>query len=240
MRTEPRHTAPSFDCPHCGAHSQQTWAKNVGYEDERNVSVQWSVIDRSECYSCKQETIWYAEKQYAVSAPGFAAPHTRRVWQILWPRKRAGVPAHERMPEHLRPLYDEARAVADLSPRAAAALLRLLTEALLREIAGAPKGKPFELIGQLVREKKLDEQTRMLADYLRITGNNAVHPGQITEDEDEDAQKRVSMMFPFVNSLVQRLIADPAEIHELYEQLPAEAREATDRRDGRQPNKDAR
>lgn len=239
MTTEPTHGAPSFDCPHCDAHSQQTWATTVGYEDEQNASVQWNTIDRSECYSCKQETIWHAERKYATSTPGFGAPHSWMAWQILWPRKKPGMPAHERMPEHLRSLYDEARAVSDLSPRAAAALLRLLTEALLREVAEDPTGKPFDLIGKLVREKQLDEQTRMLADYLRITGNNSVHPGQIDEGEDEDAQKRVAMMFPFINSLVQRLIADPAEINELYAQLPAGTRAAADRRDGRPSDVDA-
>lgn len=231
MSTEPTYHSSSFTCPNCGAYAHQTWAKGVGYDEEGGASVQWTSIDRSECYSCKQEAIWHAQIRYSTTGPGYAS-RSWREWQILWPRARAGVPAHDRMPENLRPLYDEARAVADLSPRAAAALLRLLTETLLRSVAGAPNGKPFELIGQLVRDKKLDEEARMLADYLRITGNNAVHPGQI--DDDEDAHKRVSMMFPFINSLVQRLIADPEELHELYEQLPAEARAAADRRDGRQ------
>ena len=230
MTTEPTHGAPSFDCPHCGAHAQQTWPQAVLCADEGGVTTDWSSIDRSECYTCKKETVWHAQRRYSGSS-GAGYSHSWMEWGILWPRERAGVPAHERLPEDLRPLYDEAREVADLSPRAAAALLRLLTETLLRQVAEAPKAKPFDLIGQLVREGKLDEQARMLAAYLRITGNNAVHPGQI--DEDEDAQKRVSVMFPFVNSLVQRLIADPAEINELYEQLPEEARAAADRRDGR-------
>lgn len=234
MTTAPTHGASSFDCPHCGAHSQQTWAQAVFYADEHGSTTDWPAIDRSVCYSCKKETVWRGRMTHSRSASPTFGHDSRMKYRILWPRQQAGVPAHERLPEDLRPLYDEAREIADLSPRAAAALLRLLTESLLRQVAEEPKGKPFELIGQLVREKKLDDQARMLADYLRITGNNAVHPGQI--DDDEDAQKRVSMMFPFVNSLVQRLIADPAEIHELYEQLPEDARAATDRRDGRPPS----
>lgn len=234
MTNAPTHGSPSFDCPHCGAHAQQTWPEAVfyrraGYGDER-----WISVDRSECFTCGNEAIWHRRKvaERGALVPGGVS--YRVDWQIVWPRAQHGEPPHARMPQELLGLYDEAREVAGASPRASAALLRLLTETLLRDIAESPNGNLNDLIGQLVQEQKLDEQTRKIADYLRITGNNAVHPGQIVADDD--AQRRASMMFPFVNALVQRLIADPAEIAEIYALLPEGKRQAADRRDGRSPS----
>lgn len=200
----------------------QEWPDEVYLQMPRpraNGLVEWDTVDLSTCIACAGESIWLKED----------IGQGKTAWRMLWPAL-GGEPAHERLPAELLPLYNEARAVSAASPRAAAALLRLLTESLLRTITG-DSARLDANIAALVKDGKLNETTRKLADYLRITGNDMVHPGQI--DADPDAQRRVGMMFPFVNLLVDRLIAQPAIIDELYEQLPESKRAATDRRDGR-------
>lgn len=182
----------------------------------------WDDVDLSICIACAGESIWLKEE----------IGQDESAWRMLWPAT-GGEPAHERLPAELLSLYNEARAVAPGSPRAAAALLRLLTESLLRTITGTTDRLDSN-IAALVKDGRLNETARKLADYLRITGNDMVHPGQI--DADPEAQRRVGMMFPFVNLLVDRLIAQPAIIDELYEQLPESKRDAADRRDGRPPS----
>jgi len=45
---------------------------------------------------------------------------------------------HEHMPTDVRAVYDEARSIADLSPRSAATLLRVDLETLTKEHLGHP------------------------------------------------------------------------------------------------------
>lgn len=220
MNTPPVRRAFTFDCPHCGALTMHEWPEGI-YLDRGSGSgmVPWDRIDRAQCIACDEESIWLSEDPYSDES----------AWRLLWPAA-GGEPAHERLPADLLPLYNEARAVAAASPRAAAALLRLLTERLLRAIAGGTD-RLDDNIAALVKDGTLNDQARKLADYLRITGNDMVHPGQI--DADAEAQQRAGMMFPFVNLLVNELIAKPAVIDELYQQLPESKRNAADRRDGR-------
>lgn len=200
----------------------QEWPDNVYLQMPRTPGmgmVPWDTVDLSLCIACQGESIWLKEE----------IGQDESSWRMLWPAT-GGEPAHEHLPAELLPLYNEARAVAPGSPRAAAALLRLLTESLLRTITGTTDRLDAN-IAALVKDGRLNETARKLADYLRITGNDMIHPGQI--DADPEAHRRVGMMFPFVNLLVERLIAQPAIIDELYEQLPESKRDAADRRDGR-------
>jgi len=58
---------------------------------------------------------------------------------------------------------------------------------------------------------------------------NAVHPGTI---DLEDNREMASLLFQFINIIVNDMITQPKSINELYSQLPQGALEAIDRRDG--------
>ena len=61
-----------------------------------------------------------------------------------------------------------------------------------------------------------------------MTGNNAVHPGQISF---EDNAETVATLFKLVNLIVDFFISQPKHIEEAYGGLPAGARSAIERRD---------
>lgn len=128
------------------------------------------------------------------------------------------------MPPDVAQIYREARGVAMISPRAAAALLRLAVELLIdSRVKGADSLNAK--IGRL-RQSGVPQDVIDALDIVRVTGNNAVHPGQIdVVDETADA------LFRLLNMLVDQLVTRPREISELRAALPQGAREAIARRD---------
>ena len=63
---------------------------------------------------------------------------------------------------------------------------------------------------------------------MRVTGNNAVHPGQIDTDDPEI----VGNLFDLVNIIVEYMIAMPKKVSGLYSSLPGAAKESIKKRDG--------
>lgn len=220
--TRPAHGSQAFTCPHCDAYTQQIWARGVLIQNGAS-SQPWRDIDRATCYVCRKNSVWLSTIEHASGGESFSK------WQMIWPTAAGGLMAHPRLPSRLEGLYREARDVAPVSPRSAAALLRLLTEDLLQEVTGS-RNKLNENIGQLVRDGMIGQQEQRMADFLRITGNGAVHPGQL-EVPDDQLAARTDLMFRFVNLLVEKFIALPALTEEAYAQLPQGSREAIDRRD---------
>jgi hypothetical protein len=69
-------------------------------------------------------------------------------------------------------------------------------------------------------------------DVERVTGNNAVHPGQIDTNDVDIA----SSLFPLVNVIVEYMIDMPNRISGLYEALPDSAKNAIGKRGSKQGN----
>lgn len=134
------------------------------------------------------------------------------------------------MPEDVLALYAEARSVVDLSPRSASALLRTGLEVLAHnhlEQAGVVLN---DAIGNLVRAGKIDEELQQAMDFLRLTGNGAVHPKELQLD---DQANNAEALFELLNLAVERLIRRPQKIRKLYEQIPESKRQAVEKRDWR-------
>lgn len=131
------------------------------------------------------------------------------------------------MPEAVLKLYIEASAIHTKSPRGAAALLRLAIQVLCKELGEAGNNINTD-IGNLVK-KGLPEIVQQSLDIVRVTGNDAVHPGQI----DTDNPDTVGQLFDLVNIIVEYMIALPKRVSGIYKSLPADkikgisARDAT-------------
>ncbi len=128
-------------------------------------------------------------------------------------------------------LYEEARAVAGVSPRAAAALLRVALERLTAHLGYGEK-KLNDAIGALVAEGRLAPDLQQAMDALRITGNDASHPGEVRLDDEAGG---LAALFEIVNVLVERLVSIPTRISKIYGALPEDKRAQVERRDKRGP-----
>jgi hypothetical protein len=122
--------------------------------------------------------------------------------------------------------YLEARSILNKSPRGAAALLRLCVQKLCQQL-GEPGENLNDDIGHLVK-KGLPARAQLALDVVRVIGNNAVHPGQISLKDDRDV---ALALFGLVNSIADLMITQPTQLERLYARLPEGARQAIERRD---------
>lgn len=161
----------------------------------------------SRCYNCDRIAVWIYDR--LVHPAGYDAPA-----------------ANSDMPGDVRADYDEAAAIAGLSSRGAAALLRLALQRLMPALG--EKGKDLNEDIKALVEKGLDPRIQRSLDIVRVTGNHAVHPGQISF---EDNAETVATLFKLVNVIVDVLISQPKHIEAAYSGLPAGARDAIEKRD---------
>jgi hypothetical protein len=129
------------------------------------------------------------------------------------------------MPDSVRKLYLEAAAIHTKSPRGAAGLLRLSIQVLCKEL-GEPGKNINNDISSLVK-KGLPEIVQQSLDIVRVTGNDAVHPGQI----DTDDSRTVERLFELINVIIEYMIALPKKVSGLYSTLPTDKKNAIDNRD---------
>ncbi len=91
------------------------------------------------------------------------------------------------------------------------------------------KGKNInDDIRSLVEKKKLSGIAIKIADTVRITGNNAVHPGKIS---DEDIDNLAGNMFGLINAIVEETITKPKIWNNLYQLMPENARNSAEAQD---------
>lgn len=135
---------------------------------------------------------------------------------------------HQDLPWELKRDYEEARNVVSVSPRSAAALLRLLIEKLTDHILGDEKGKDLnDNISNLVK-KGLPSRIQESLDILRVIGNNVLHAGQI---DIKDDQSTALKLFDLVNLITDYMITKQGQINKLYDSLPDDAKKNIEKRD---------
>lgn len=202
----------AFNCPLCSVYSEQDWNGSDPVLKYSSVKASGILDDVyfCICLHCKGYSIWVDKK-------------------MVYPRIN-GVPfPHPDMPVEVKKDYEEARAVVSLSPRSAAALIRRAIEELVNNILGREKGKDLnESIGVLVK-KGLPNEINQSLDFLRVTGNSAVHPLGIIDVDDYNT---AVSLFGLVNLVVEDRIANPKRIKSYYDSLPQSIRDSVDERDG--------
>ena len=207
--TAPEFWKAAFNCPHCGAFAHMRWLS-------QNTLVYYQAI----CDHCKEYSLWRVTE---TDVNGSRPPKG----EILYPDFGSAPLPAEDMPEDVKKDYEEAARIFIKSPRGAAALLRLGLQKLCIHLG--EKGKNInDDIRSLVEKGVFSGQVVKVADTLRITGNNAVHPGQIS---DEDFDRAAGKMFDLINALVEETITKPKMWNNLYEQMPENARNAAEEKD---------
>jgi uncharacterized protein DUF4145 len=200
----------AFTCPFCDVYANFAWTnllENVG----RGINL--TEVHRATCSHCQDDTVWLKEG---------ADEGT-----MLWPRGVSTAPLpHDNMPADVKKDYLEARTIVTVSPRGAAALLRLSIQKLCVHL-GEGGNNINNDIAALVK-KGLPVQIQQSLDIVRVTGNNAVHPGEL---KVEDNPAVAAGLFGLVNLIVDNRIAEPARIKSLFESLPAGAKAGIEKRD---------
>jgi hypothetical protein len=204
-----------FTCPHCSGVTQQEWSSVRLFIQETNSNQALLNMFRplesyrfSCCRVCRAIAVWSDEK-------------------LLWPVPNDVPPASPDMPTEVKADYEEARVIYHLSPKAAAALLRLALQRLCVKLGGTGKDLNSD-IGKLVQDG-LPTKIQQALDVVRVIGNNAVHPGQIDIDDDPTV---VLALFELVNIVVADMISQPLRIQTLFNDLPDSSKKQIEKRDG--------
>jgi len=211
--TAPTFKGESFTCPHCGVFAQFGWSQahhEVSFKGISSVKIP-SEIYVANCTHCKQRMVWLFQDG--------AIP--------VYPNTATGPLPHTDMPEDIKKDYLEARDIADRSPRGAAALLRLVVQKLCVHL-GESGANINQDIASLV-QNGLPRRIQQALDVVRVTGNNAVHPGEIDLDDNPEM---VIGLFGLINLIVDNRISEPKKIEEMYAALPPSTLHAIQRRDG--------
>lgn len=192
-------------CPHCGAISNQDWFgkiwDNIGLPKGQEYPI---YIGR--CQSCRKYSVWINKTMYYPDTGNSPTPN-------------------QDMPEEVKKLYLEAAAICLKSPRGGAALLRLSIQVLMKELGEEGKNINKD-IGSLVK-KGLPAIVQQSLDIVRVTGNDAVHPGQI----DTDSKETVEKLFKLVNIIIEYMISLPGQVTKLYNSLPEDKIKGIKKRD---------
>lgn len=206
----PAFKVKAFHCPHCAAFSNMRW-------DDMNSIFGGFGLYLSKCAHCDEVCLWKGTAHNSDT-------YTEGV--LILPNGSIAPQPHVEMPEVVKADYLEARSIAVKSPRGAAALLRLAVQKLCIEL-GETSGNINTDIGRLV-DKGLPVGIQRALDVVRVVGNNAVHPGELS---GEDIAEVAISLFELVNVIVEDRIARPKALEALYLRLPQGARDAVDRRD---------
>jgi hypothetical protein len=207
---QPTHGSKAFNCPRCGVFAKQDWMYMVAASQQDGFGQQYQnqEFTLSKCNSCGAPTIWLNRT-------------------IIFPLESTAERPSPDLPEDVHHDFEEARAIANRSPRGAAALLRLGIQKLCRHL-GEPGHNINADIASLVA-KGLPSRVQQALDSVRVIGNEAVHPGSIDLKDDLDT---VSRLFKLVNFIAHKMITEPREIDELYSSLPADKLAGIAKRDG--------
>jgi hypothetical protein len=194
-----------------------TWAKETQTglvlldKHQRGTSayVDVSNLFLSECYNCKKVAVWVHDR-------------------LVFPALRVGQEPNQDLPPDIIRDFEEARSILDLSPRGAAALLRLAVQKLCGFL-GEPGKNINDDIGSLV-SKGLNPVVHQSLDVVRVVGNEAVHPGLLDLKDDRDTAIR---LLGLVNLIADQMITHPKSAQAMYEQLPEKKRQEIEARNAR-------
>jgi len=141
--------------------------------------------------------------------------------KLAFPPSTSAPSPNADLPDSIRQDYLEAASIVAKSPRGAAALLRLCIQKLCVHLEKDVKDLN-NAIAELVEEGLAPRVATML-DIVRVTGNEAVHPGTMNLNDDEAT---VSRLFLLVNLIADELLTRPRELEAAWQSIPPEKREA--------------
>ena len=201
-------------CPSCGVISDHMWFTGLlstiydaGTRQHVPHSMQGMqgelLVSRCVSQTCRALALWLREKN---SQSGKTSS------ELVYPKIGIRKPPVEGLNTEEVKLYEEAAAVATVSPRAACALLRVLLEAFLKrhltEAGHSPnRNRLVGMIDLAVQHLDLSQTLKNGLTAIRKRGNTAVHdPYGLTDDARADD---LPWLFQAVDDLVDDLHVKP-------------------------------
>lgn len=201
----PKSLENSFTCPHCGVLAKQEWqTRDMKFDNWAQKSL--NILGSATCQHCNETSIWIKDKMYFPTTGSSPFPNTE-------------------MPQNVKNLYLEAASISNKSPRGAAALLRLSIQVLCKELG--EQGENINTDIKNLVKKGLPQIVQQSLDVVRVTGNDAVHPGQI----DTDNPETVAQLFDLINVIIEYMIALPNKVSGIYANLPSNKIDGINKRD---------
>lgn len=199
---------PAFHCPLCGIYSHMNWYRFIKEREYRPYI-------EAKCSCCDECSLWLIEEME--NRDGYPVP-SKGV--MLFPDSGIAPLPEPDMPLDVKRDYEEAARISSKSPRGSAALLRLSLQKLCKHLGKEGKNINSD-IRDLAKENILPPMVIKVADTVRIAGNNAVHPGEMSE---EDFDHVSSKLFDLLNFIVRKSITEPKELEDLYNKVPEKPR----------------
>lgn len=137
-------------------------------EGERKLRTEWIVCPNDECRRITMTSILY---NYFWENGQWKTGDVIEHWRLL-PGSYAKV-FPDYIPKPLRVDYEEASAIIDKSPKAAATLARRCLQGIIRDFWGVKKGRLVDEINAI--EDKVDPLTWQSIDAIRKVGNIGAH-----------------------------------------------------------------
>lgn len=209
----PEFQGKSFNCPHCNAYSHMQWSGMAAH-------ARYIHFFAACCSCCSQYSIWLLTKG-TITTPVLG--------KLIYPDVSLLPEPHEDMPETVKIDYQEAASIFSKSPRASAALLRLALHKLVIHL-GEKGNNINQDIRNLAARDLLPKAVIKVADTIRLTGNEALHPGVMLE---EDIDLVAGKMFDFLNFIVRNAITEQREIEDFYQRTPESKRLAAEALDAK-------
>jgi len=210
----PVYNQNAFSCPHCDVLAKQVWSHDAYFYNEygsqafatsRKDEIRYSF---AKCTHCSDVSFWKGSV-------------------LIHPAKSVVEEANPDLPADILFDYNEAKEILTKSPRSAAALLRLALQKTLLHLG--EQGKSInDDIKNLVK-RGLPVQYQQALDSIRVIGNNAVHPGEISINDTPEIARA---LFGLVNIICDYFITQPKKIAEIYGSLPEKDRANIAKRDG--------
>ena len=237
--TPPSIDLTAFSCPYCNAYAAQKWMQGVGesmqlspgtapkpqnvwLQVDPNYPLKISSIGEPRGYIQAIQNLWISRCEHCSNMS---------IWVdqcLVFPTYKLGIQPNTDLPPDVLGDFQEARSILNLSPRGAAALLRLAVQKLCKHLGESGKSIDQD-ISSLVK-KGLSPMLQQALDYVRVVGNNAVHPGEMALKDDTATAEQ---LLEVVNLIADQMITQPKAIQTLYNKLPEDKRKAIENRDNK-------
>ena len=210
----PEFEKKAFHCPHCGALAEQQW---TGVSSDETITI-WHPIHVLE--PAMREYSYALSRKHSAHFAKCCSCDAESFWldgEMLFPDFSGYPPPNDDMPDNVKGIYREAAAIANKSPRAAAALLRLALQKLCKELE-CPSDKLYGQISHLLENQEVPPIVVDAMEAIRLVGNDAVHPETVGIDVDKNPDA-VSSLFEFVNFIVGEMISSPKRTRERIDKI---------------------